>query len=259
MASVSAIMSEIKYKYKQLSDGESASSENEAFLESNGPTQKPQRSRSKWLLMNLGKAGVILLAIVGVATVITQAHHWLASPPGHFSCACGNNAEEAIAMGCKFDILATAWLPDHCRDEALTEEFNHAGPGPDGEWPYFLDINGSIPLTVEEVSLLPKGTFWYGVYNWHVRHCFFYWRKQYRARYQHNIVEGKYDSEFHIMHCLHQTEWQKAPLSIANRAMIAFNADHSSHEAEFTDHQREMFSIDHDLTDGVPRRVSSNY
>lgn len=52
------------------------------------------------------------------------------------TCSCGKSVAEAIANGCKYDLLASAWLPEQCRDDELTAEFNKAGPGPNGEWTY---------------------------------------------------------------------------------------------------------------------------
>jgi hypothetical protein len=44
-------------------------------------------------------------------------------------CVCGETVAEAISLGCKFDSLSMAWLPDHCRDDELTAEFETTGKG----------------------------------------------------------------------------------------------------------------------------------
>jgi hypothetical protein len=44
-------------------------------------------------------------------------------------CVCGETIEEATSLGCKFDSLSMAWLPDHCRDDELTAEFETTGKG----------------------------------------------------------------------------------------------------------------------------------
>jgi hypothetical protein len=49
-------------------------------------------------------------------------------------CDCGDSVAEATSLGCKFDSLSMAWLPEHCRDDELTAEFNTAGNGPNGTW-----------------------------------------------------------------------------------------------------------------------------
>jgi hypothetical protein len=37
--------------------------------------------------------------------------------------------------------------------------------------------------------------------HWHTIHCIFYWRKQFRTRFNGKIVEPSSDSEGHIKHC----------------------------------------------------------
>jgi hypothetical protein len=56
---------------------------------------------------------------------------------------------DAISRGCKFDFLAMAWLPEHCRDEELTAEFGAAGDGTGGLWLYYKDTNHTAILDAE--------------------------------------------------------------------------------------------------------------
>ena len=120
------------------------------------------------------------------------------------TCNCGNSVAEARAMGCRFDILASAWLPEKCRDEELTAEFEQSGDGPDGAWRYWLDANHTQEISVDELAGHaddPDFRF-YSTTQWHVAHCLFYWRKQQRARAVGGaIVEPRFDSEQHINHC----------------------------------------------------------
>lgn len=67
------------------------------------------------------------------------------------SCACGNSTAQARELGCKFDALSAAWLPPHCRDDDLLDEFlNHK----DGPWEYWADQEHQQPLSMEEVGEL---------------------------------------------------------------------------------------------------------
>ncbi|OOF98774.1 hypothetical protein ASPCADRAFT_512947 [Aspergillus carbonarius ITEM 5010] len=74
--------------------------------------------------------------------------------PGLNICDCGTTINEALLLNCVYDSLATAWLPPHCRDAELTALFDKAGPEPNGEWSYYLDEDGTIPLTKDEIALL---------------------------------------------------------------------------------------------------------
>ncbi|KAH8807112.1 hypothetical protein F5884DRAFT_788559 [Xylogone sp. PMI_703] len=132
-------------------------------------------------------------------------------PPG--ICNCGNTVAEAIEMGCKYDPLASAWLPPHCLDEQLSDEFEKSGDGPNGEWKYWRDGNLSQEISLEELQTKggDEDFHWFSSSEWHILHCLFYWRKQFRARYNHVTVEPRYDTEDHIIHCIAMiTTWDGA-------------------------------------------------
>lgn len=102
-------------------------------------------------------------------------------------------------------LLSLSWLPPSCRDAALTHEFATSGPGPDGEWDYWAHGNGTSPLTLDEVAALAGGTdgYVYTSLGFHVLHCSFYWRKQWRAVKGVGALalEARYDQESHVEHC----------------------------------------------------------
>lgn len=117
-------------------------------------------------------------------------------------CYCGHSIAEAKELGCVYDALAITWSPPHCYDKELTEEFNRAGPGPNGEWPYYADDEAKIPLTLEEVALLADtDRGFYTVHAWHLVHCNFSWRKLFRAQTTGVIMDKDKNSLEHIAHC----------------------------------------------------------
>jgi hypothetical protein len=125
------------------------------------------------------------------------------SKPVTVSCDCGNSTKEAFALGCKYDSLAAAWLPEHCRDDELTKEFERSGPGVNGQWTYWSDKAHTKEISIEEIAMMaddPEQRF-YMTGHWHVIHCIFYWRKEHRARFNGKSVEPRSDSEHHIKHC----------------------------------------------------------
>ena len=96
-----------------------------------------------------------------------------------------------------------AWLPEHCRDDELAEEFNTMGDGSNGTWIYYADRERTIQIDPNEVAGLgdrPEALVHMSV-QWHTIHCIFYWRKQFRTRSNGKIVEPRSDSEHHIKHC----------------------------------------------------------
>lgn len=180
------------------------------FVKSNS---SPKWKRSKPCTSILRDFVVYTLALWGFFSIAIQvvnlrAHHIhshgsnvQAEKPQ--SCNCGNSITEAIALGCKFDSLSMAWLPEHCRDDDLTAEFETAGDGPNGTWLYYADTEHTSLLDAETVAAMgddPLARVHMGT-AWHRVHCVFYWRKLFRTRFNGKIVEARSDTESHIMHC----------------------------------------------------------
>jgi hypothetical protein len=178
----------------------------------------PQRRKAKFLRYFLAFciaaiSGVALLSIASrsislqetEATARKEHHHHHhdeahENHTKHPSCDCGSSTSEARAMGCKYDTLAACWLPDACRDDELSREFDAAAPN--GTWTYFADQGATRTLTIQELSDLPDGNncFWVPQ-RWHLLHCTFYWKKLYRKRWTGVTMEKHYDGLGHINHC----------------------------------------------------------
>jgi hypothetical protein len=130
------------------------------------------------------KATLFGFAIWGLANVGRHTFD-ISIAPVQRSCSCGGTTvAEAKARGCIFTPLAIAWLPPHCIDMELANEFDNAGP--EEGWPYYADLNGTIPMTREEVSMLAdvEGGVFYTTQDWHVSHCVFVSESRPKAQYQ---------------------------------------------------------------------------
>lgn len=182
-----------KPKYDQLPNDTSPAS-----------MQRQKGSRvTRWLLYCVVIPCNIILVALGLYALKPFFITGKSPATTAISCDCGATIDEAVAMGCKYDALSVSWLPLRCRDDELTVEFNQAGPG--GEWLYWADRNGTQLLTLQQVSALAdkpleEAQFW-TTFGWHVSHCSFYWRKEYRMRQKGLDVEHRYDRESHIKHC----------------------------------------------------------
>lgn len=122
-------------------------------------------------------------------------------PPGLTNCECGPSMQEAVARKCIYDSLSAAWLPPHCRDDELVAEFDQAGPGLNGSWPYFLDRNGSILIKKEDIARQGvHGVFW-ASHDWHAAHCLFSWQKYVRLAKTGSVMEARFATEEHSKHC----------------------------------------------------------
>jgi hypothetical protein len=96
--------------------------------------------KTKWAIRYIsifGSLSVYLLALWGFINIVQQLlvvnrHHikaMIAQGQWIEGCDCGESVAEAISLGCKFDALSMAWLPEHCRDDELTAEFDMTGKG----------------------------------------------------------------------------------------------------------------------------------
>ena len=158
-------------------------------------------------LLLLSLAFPTVLSLWRTGSIPTMDNHTLSSNYESVprSCDCGASVAEALTLGCKYDALAAAWLPEHCRDDELTAEFERSGTGPNGTWEYWADIKHTQPISLEEIAALadhPDQRFHMDS-TWHIIHCIFYWRKEHRARFNGKMVEPRSDNEGHIKHCGH--------------------------------------------------------
>lgn len=154
-----------------------------------------------------------ILGFVSLLQLLTNTHAHIHSEeaatgtcqdaPKVASCDCGNSTAEAVALGCKYDSLAAAWLPEHCRDDELTAEFERSGPGVNGKWKYWADAAHTKEISIEDIAKIADNQElrFHMSGHWHVIHCLFYWRKEHRARFNGKMVEPRSDNEKHIKHC----------------------------------------------------------
>ncbi|KAF2161441.1 hypothetical protein M409DRAFT_28171 [Zasmidium cellare ATCC 36951] len=148
------------------------------------------------------------------------------SQPTKVSCSCGNSVADALSMGCKYDALASAWLPPACIDADLSYEFDHAGPEPDGSWIYYTDYDKTGTYTLEEVSLLADtGAYYYNTMAWHLAHCTYNWRKAVRSKWTGVTLEYRSDTEEHVDHCEMMFK-DRTPLDyVGTVSIVTTNAD----------------------------------
>ena len=57
-----------------------------------------------WLI-----ASIVALIVVGVVTFLQHSQ-----PENTSRESCGNSSHEALSLGCSFDVISFAWLPERC-------------------------------------------------------------------------------------------------------------------------------------------------
>ncbi|KAI2637854.1 hypothetical protein GGS26DRAFT_588223 [Hypomontagnella submonticulosa] len=205
-----------------------------------GDSDIPRTSRSPSILRRVamisGRIVIILLSAWGLISLYNTVAYFIAqshNPPERFaaplypSCSCGGTTvAEAKRRGCIFTPLAIAWLPSHCVDMELSDDFDKQGPGQNGEWDYWSDINMTRRLTREEVGDLAdhNGVF-YATQDWHVTHCVYTWMKHYRSKWTGVTIERRSNGLDHIGHCKDVLKIRGGLQEIKTVAGIALDAD----------------------------------
>ena len=130
---------------------------------------------------------------------------------------CGTTPEEAIARGCHFDIIATAWLPPKCIDHQLIAEFEASY-----HWLYFRNPNGTDLYPSDHDTLGSQNTTIWTTFRWHVAHCLYMWRKLNRALVQGHMTDGETITQKHTDHCSKVILQMTNPDSIATIVEIIY-------------------------------------
>ncbi|KAL9094815.1 MAG: hypothetical protein Q9165_002764 [Trypethelium subeluteriae] len=109
---------------------------------------------------------------------------------------CGKTPEEALASGCHFDIVATAWLPPRCIDQELAAEFEALHP-----WQYFPNANGTDPFSNDPDALGSQTGLIWTTHRWHAAHCVYMWKKLNRALIGGWKTDAETVQQAHTNHC----------------------------------------------------------
>ena len=195
-------------------------------------------------LKSLRRIGVLSLYILTIGLAFNGLYHLLKPLGGRMrvalgmpvedlsSCSCGSSLLEAMARSCRYDTIAAAWLPPHCRDEVLAAQFDATGPGADGAWTYYADEFGRTSISTEEIALLPANDsqdYFFTTHRWHVLHCSYYWRKMYRMVHAMEgaakQIEHRFDTDGYIAHCEMIFLKRDALDSIATGSRVSLNTD----------------------------------
>ena len=217
-----------KYHTLRSSSKTDGEEDKDAFLRTTQSQTSSKFSRIIYWSITLWNVFLLALTIFAVYSLRINLSNSHDHGPIHQDCSCGSSYTEAISNGCIFDILSLSWLPARCRDDALTNEFAHAGPGLHGEWELWADSNGSIPLSIEEVGMLAfqDHGYVYSRRSFHVAHCSFYWRKAFRMWAKGLTTEGRYNKEGHIEHCHAVFMSDVSKYEGMTRSLVRFDGEH---------------------------------
>jgi hypothetical protein len=160
----------------------------------------PSRFR-RFMSSNNAKRLVVSLVIVitvGVLTFIALTPRSGYSPDV-LSNHCGSTSEEAIALGCKFDVLNYAWQPPECFDEDVFnrywEKSQEHGPL---KWYADSTFTTELPQDIELLMHTPR--VW-SEHRFHILHCMYAWELIHHAVTLKKPVVEFISHYNHTMHC----------------------------------------------------------
>jgi hypothetical protein len=111
---------------------------------------------------------------------------------------CGNTTQQALAQGCKYDILLNNWVPAPCFD-ADSEDFI-ADYTDDKSWGAFADKN--MTQRFNSVQEMSESEIYYTSVRDHINHCAVLWKKQFWALFEEKkAFDTVVASPGHTDHC----------------------------------------------------------
>lgn len=181
------------------------------------PPSPPSRFR-QFLLSFCNKTRlVVFITIVGAISVlaltaIIQPHSQSVSSSSNH---CGFSAEEALALGCQFDILNYAWQPPECFDQDIYDRY-WAKSQEHGPLKWYADARLTHELP-QDIELLMHTPFVWTEHRFHVVHCMYAWELLHHA-----LTLGRPVMEFistmnHTQHCADTAlneDWEAEKTSI---------------------------------------------
>lgn len=108
---------------------------------------------------------------------------------------CGNSWQEAKALGCHYDVLASRWYSDECyNDEVLQTMLKEV----DFQW--YGDANHTQPVSWD-LALSGEFDALWPLHDYHIMHCLYLWRRLHSAVVGHLYLDDDVYAYHHTLHC----------------------------------------------------------
>lgn len=110
---------------------------------------------------------------------------------------CGDSWQEAKALGCIYDKMASRWYSPECFDK---ESFDAMMLEPGTNFTWYSDKEHTIQVPAE---IAQKGEFelLFPLYDFHKIHCLYLWRKMHHALLYNLPLDNDLMEEEHTVHC----------------------------------------------------------
>ncbi|OJJ42286.1 hypothetical protein ASPZODRAFT_137372 [Penicilliopsis zonata CBS 506.65] len=143
---------------------------------------------------------VILYALLNFSVLVVQP--WVLSTPQSVSdeiqgTQCGSSWQEAKAMGCHYDVMASRWYSDECFDAEVLEEMLLE---PQVNFTWYMDEQHTQEVPWE-LALSGEFEVLYPLYDFHKIHCLYLWRRLHHAVLNNRPLDDDLLEYEHTVHC----------------------------------------------------------
>ena len=141
---------------------------------------------------------IIIVVTIGALTFATLVSP--AKPSSNVSNNhCGSTADEAIALGCKFDVINYSWQPPECFDEDIHNRYWRKSQE-EGQLKLYADSNFTMELP-QDLELLMRTPKVWSEHRFHIVHCMYTWELMHHALTLNKPVVEFVSLFNHTMHC----------------------------------------------------------
>lgn len=128
---------------------------------------------------------------------------------------CGASPDEAVAAGCKFDLMSFAWSQPACLDEQLTADFLAVQ-----EWRWWVDADGAETVARDEVALGRHDQLFVS-WAFQLEQCAYLWKKMQRAVLNKAPLDSYTLDAEHTAQCAEMLLDRKGPAEDTKTLVVA--------------------------------------
>lgn len=110
---------------------------------------------------------------------------------------CGGSWQEAEALGCHFDVMASRWYSPECFDQ---EALDAMLAEPQVNFTWYVDREHTAVVTREQ-ALRGEFTKVWPDNAFHIKHCLYLWRRLHRAIINNKPIDEDLFDYGHTLHC----------------------------------------------------------
>lgn len=174
----------------------------ELGLDEKTPNYMTSPSRFRQFI-SLCNAKRLIISIIIILTIIIVAFTTLTSrskPSSDiFTKHCGSTADEAISLGCKFDVINFSWQPPECFDEEVYNRYwDKSQEGGPIKWYADSKFTQELP---QDLEMLKHKKYVWAEHRFHLMHCMYTWELMHHALMLDRPVVEFMTPFNHTMHC----------------------------------------------------------